>query len=144
MYIEVCKLGLYFNYLQKFNVVKLDFQEMRNAVHWKSRSRRITCMYGMATDHNSEKRSSGKITIDINNIHDRSVILMQAVDICDICTIKSPAFETTRLLSPQLILPPCRNYCCRSIKKLYKTCSCCGRDTWHIESKHILQPPKYF
>ena len=27
--------------------------------------------------------------------------------------------------------------------KMYKTCSCCGRDTWHIWSKHILQPPKY-
>ena len=26
---------------------------------------------------------------------------------------------------------------------MYKTCSCCGRDTWHIESKQTLQPPKY-
>ena len=25
---------------------------------------------------------------------------------------------------------------------IYKTCSCCGRDSWHIESKQILQPPK--
>ena len=24
-----------------------------------------------------------------------------------------------------------------------ETCSCCGRDTWHIKSKQILQPPKY-
>ena len=28
-------------------------------------------------------------------------------------------------------------------QKIYKTCSCCGRDTWHIESKQILQPPNY-
>ena len=28
-------------------------------------------------------------------------------------------------------------------QKLYKTCSCCGKDTWHIESKQILQPPIY-
>ena len=28
-------------------------------------------------------------------------------------------------------------------QKLYKTFSCCGRDTWHIESNQILQPPKY-
>ena len=28
-------------------------------------------------------------------------------------------------------------------QKLYKTCSCCGRDTWHIESKKFLQPPNY-
>ena len=27
-------------------------------------------------------------------------------------------------------------------QKIYKTCSCEG-DTWHIESKQILQPPKY-
>ena len=46
-------------------------------------------------------------------------------------------------MSPELIVPPCRNYWCRSTNNIfYKTCSC-GRDTWHIESKHILQPPKY-
>ena len=28
-------------------------------------------------------------------------------------------------------------------QKLFKTCYCCGRDTWHKESKQILQPPKY-
>ena len=28
-------------------------------------------------------------------------------------------------------------------QKLYKTCSCCDKDTWHIESKQVLQHPKY-
>ena len=28
-------------------------------------------------------------------------------------------------------------------QKSYKTCSCFGRDTWHIESKKFLQPPNY-
>ena len=28
-------------------------------------------------------------------------------------------------------------------QKLYKACSRCKKDTWHVESKHILQPPKY-
>ena len=28
-------------------------------------------------------------------------------------------------------------------QKLCKNCSCCGRYTWHIESKQMLQPPKY-
>ena len=47
-------------------------------------------------------------------------------------------------MSPQLIVPPCRSYWCRSTNKnCYKTCSFCGRDIWHIESKQILQPPKY-
>ena len=45
-------------------------------------------------------------------------------------------------------------YCCSTLsssrgiiyiykQKLCKTCSCSGRDTWHIESKQILQPPNY-
>ena len=28
-------------------------------------------------------------------------------------------------------------------QQIYKTCSCCGRDTWRIELKQILQTPKY-
>ena len=65
--------------------------------------------------------------------------------ICDICTMKSPAFETTSLLyvtptdytSMQELLMQ------EHKQKLCKTWSCCGRDTWLIESKQILQPPKY-
>ena len=48
--------------------------------------------------------------------------------------MKSPAFETTSLL----YVTPTEHK-----QKLYKTCSCCGKDTWHMESKQILQPPKY-
>ena len=59
--------------------------------------------------------------------------------ICDIWTVKSPAFETANLLyvttndstSVQELL-------LQGHKKSYKTC--CGRDTCHIESKQILQP----
>ena len=65
--------------------------------------------------------------------------------ICDICTVKSLAFETTSLLhvtqtdctSMQELLIQVHK------QKLYKTCSCCGRDTWHTESKQMSQPPKY-
>ena len=28
-------------------------------------------------------------------------------------------------------------------QKLLKSCARCIRDTWHIESSHILQPPQY-
>ena len=65
--------------------------------------------------------------------------------ICDICTIKSPAFETTSLL----YVTPTDSSSMQELlmqehkQKLYKTCSCCGRDTWHIESKNFLQPPNY-
>ena len=59
--------------------------------------------------------------------------------------MKSPAFESTSLL---YVTPTD----CTSMQELlmqehkqnlYKTSSCCGRDTWHIEWKQILQPPKY-
>ena len=65
--------------------------------------------------------------------------------ICDICTMKSPVFETTSLL----YVTPTDSSSMQELlmqehkQKLYKTCSCCGRDTWHIESKKFLQPPNY-
>ena len=64
--------------------------------------------------------------------------------ICDICKMKSLAFEATSLL----YVTPTNSTSMRELllqehnQKIYKTCSCCGRDTWHIESKQILQPPK--
>ena len=63
---------------------------------------------------------------------------------CDICTMTAPAFETTSLL----YVTPIDSTSMQELlmqehkQKLYKTCSC-GGDTWHIESKQILQPPKY-
>ena len=59
--------------------------------------------------------------------------------------MKSPAFETTSLL----YVNPTDSTSMKELlmqehqQKLYKTCSCGGRDTWHIETKQILQPPKY-
>ena len=71
--------------------------------------------------------------------------VLEKYTICDICTMKSPAFETTSLL----YVTPTDSSSMQELlmqehkQKLYKTCSCCGRDTWHIESKQILQPPNY-
>ena len=60
-------------------------------------------------------------------------------------TVKYPAFETTSLLyvTPTDCTPMQELLMQEHKQKLYKTCSCCRRDSWHIESKHILQPPKY-
>ena len=59
--------------------------------------------------------------------------------------MKSPTFETTILLC---VTPTDSTSMQESLmqehkQKLFKTCSCCGRDTWHIESKQILQPHNY-
>ena len=62
--------------------------------------------------------------------------------ICDICTMKSPAFETPSLL----YVTPTDSSSMQELlmqehkQKLYKTCSGCGRDTWHIESKNNYNP----
>ena len=64
--------------------------------------------------------------------------------ICDICKMKSPAFEATSLL----YVTPTNSTSMQELllqehkQKIYKTSSCCGRDTWNIKSKQILQPPK--
>ena len=65
--------------------------------------------------------------------------------ICDICTVKSPDLETTSLLyvTPTDCTSMQKLLMQEHKQKLYKTCSCCGRDTWHRESKQILQPSKY-
>ena len=65
--------------------------------------------------------------------------------ICNMCTVKSPAFETTSLLyvTPNDCTSMQELLMQEHKRKLYKTCTCWGRDTWHIESKQILQPPKY-
>ena len=57
--------------------------------------------------------------------------------ICDIRTVKSPAFETTSLLyvTPTDCTPMQELLMREHNQKLYNTCSCCGRDTWHIESE---------
>ena len=53
--------------------------------------------------------------------------------------MKSPAFETTSLL----YVTPTNSTSMQELlmqehkQKLYKTCSCCRKDTWHIESKQI-------
>ena len=78
---------------------------------------------------------------NINNKGSFSFVLEKYI-ICDICTMKSPAFETTSLL---YVTPTGSTFMQELLmqnhkQKLYKTCSCCGRDT---SIKQIWQPPPY-
>ena len=65
--------------------------------------------------------------------------------VCDVCGLRSPSFESSSVLyiSPtdtssmqNLILEGLQ-------QKLQKSCSRCNKNTRHIESSYILQPPKY-
>ena len=51
-----------------------------------------------------------------------------------------PNFETTSLLyvAPTDFTSMQELLMQEHKQELYKSCSCCGRDTWHIESKQIL------
>ena len=65
--------------------------------------------------------------------------------VCDVCGLRSPSFESSSALyiSPtdtssmqDLILQELQ-------QKLQKSCSSCNKNTWHVESGYISQPPDY-
>ena len=65
--------------------------------------------------------------------------------VCDVCGLRSPSFESSSVLyiSPT-DTPSMQNLILEDLQqKLQKSCSRCNKNTWHIESSYILQPPKY-
>ena len=65
--------------------------------------------------------------------------------VCDVCGLRSPSFESSSVLyiSPT-DTPSMQNLILEGLQqKLHKSCSRCNKNTWHIESSYILQPPKY-
>ena len=65
--------------------------------------------------------------------------------VCDVCGLRSPSFESSSVIyiSPtdtsskqNLILEGLQ-------QKWQKSCSRCNKNTRHVESSYILQPPKY-
>ena len=65
--------------------------------------------------------------------------------VCDVCGLRSPSFESSSVLyiSPT-DTSSMQNLILESLQqKLQKSCSRCNKNTWHIESSYILQPPKY-
>ena len=74
-----------------------------------------------------------------------SHLFLEKYIVCDVCGLRSPSFESSSVLyiSPtdtssmqNLILEGLQ-------QKLQKSCSRCNKNTRHIESSSILQPPKY-
>ena len=73
------------------------------------------------------------------------LFVLEKYIVCDVCGLRSPSFESSSVLyfSPtdtssmqNLILEGLQ-------QKLQKSCSRCNKNTRHIESSYILQPPKY-
>ena len=65
--------------------------------------------------------------------------------VCDVCGLRSPSFESSSVLyiSPTET-SSMQNFILEGLQqKLQKSCSRCNKNTRHIESSCILQPPKY-
>ena len=65
--------------------------------------------------------------------------------VCDVCGLRSPSFESSSVLyiSPT-DTSSMQNLILQGLQqKLQKSCSRCNKNTWHVESSYILQPPKY-
>ena len=65
--------------------------------------------------------------------------------VCEVCGLRSPSFESSSVLhiSPT-DTPSMQNLILEGLQqKLQKSCSRCNKNTQHIESSYILQPPNY-
>ena len=74
-----------------------------------------------------------------------SSFVLEKYIVCDVWGLRSSSVESSSVLyiSPtdtsskqNLILQGLQ-------QKLQKSCSRCNKNTWHVESSYILQPPKY-
>ena len=71
--------------------------------------------------------------------------MLEKYIVCDACGLRSPSFESSSVLD---ITPTCTSSMQELIKqgmkqKIEKSCSPCKKNTWHVESYYLLQPPKY-
>ena len=71
--------------------------------------------------------------------------VMEKYIVCNVCGLRSPSFESSSVL----YISPTDTYSMQNLilqgsqQKLQKSFSRCNKNTWHVESSYILQPPKY-
>ena len=65
--------------------------------------------------------------------------------VCDVCRLRSPSFESSSVLYiSSTDTSSIQNFILQGLEqKLQKSCSRFNKNTWHVESSYILQPPKY-
>ena len=75
----------------------------------------------------------------------KNAFMLEKYIVCNVCGLRSPSIESSGVLyiSPthtssmqELIMQGLQ-------QKLEKSCFRCNKNTWHVESNHILQPPNY-
>ena len=73
------------------------------------------------------------------------LFMLEKYIVYDACGLRSPSFGSSSVL---YITPTCTSSMQELIKqgmgqKLEKSCFQCQKNTWHVESNYISQPPKY-
>ena len=64
--------------------------------------------------------------------------------VCDVCGLRSPFLLNLVVLYISPTETSMQNLILEGLQqKLQKSCSRCNKNTWHIESSNILQPPNY-
>ena len=69
--------------------------------------------------------------------------------VCDVCGLRPPPPPPSCESSSVLYISPTDTSSMQNLilqglqQKLQKSCSRCNKNTWHVESSYILQPPKY-
>ena len=95
---------------------------------------------GSLSDSNSTNYPMGASLSDI-----LFSFVLQKYFVCDVWGLRSPSFESSSVLyiSPT-DTSSMQNLILQGLQqKLQKSCSRCNKNTWHVESSYILQPPKY-
>ena len=70
--------------------------------------------------------------------------MLEKYIVCDACGLRSPHLSLVACYILYLLIAlPCRNWSCKGCNKHYKSFCFRCKNTWHVESNHILQPPKY-
>ena len=65
--------------------------------------------------------------------------------VCDVCGLRSPSYDSSSVLyiSPT-DTSSMQNLILQGLQQeLQNSCSRCNKNTWHVESSYILQPPTY-
>ena len=95
---------------------------------------------GSVPDSNSKTYPMGASLSDI-----LFSFVMEKYIVCNVSGLRSPTFESSSVL----YISPTDTYSMQNLilqgsqQKLQKSFSRCNKNTWHVESSYILQPPKY-
>ena len=145
-----CMLQTAHNACNSKDVDALKFQLVRHDIFYNGQNQEDSteCLLmliniihkGSMPDSSSTTSPTGASSSDI-----LFSFVLEKYIVCDVCGLRSSSFESSSVLyiSPT-DTSPMQNLILEGLQqKLQKSCSRCNKNTRHVESSYILQPPKY-